>query len=103
MLYEFNGGASCLQLYLNQHNFFLSNADIAPPKDDLVLVAKIALLPEWARDPPPIDAQLDRLLQEIIALVKSEWEVILQVFPNAVYAMQAFVQRIFALTVNLCF
>lgn len=28
VLFEFNGGASCVQLYVNQHEFFMSNMKI---------------------------------------------------------------------------
>lgn len=59
----------------------------------------VAKLPEWSRDPPAIDPILENLLGKIVDVVKSEWEIIVQVFPNSVAAMQSFTQRIFALTV----
>lgn len=36
-LLEFNGGASCIQVYVNQHDFFINNVREAPPADDTVL------------------------------------------------------------------
>lgn len=36
-LLEFNGGASCVQVYVNQHDFFINNVREAPvPVDDVL-------------------------------------------------------------------
>lgn len=36
-LLEFNGGASCVQVYVNQHDFFINNVRTNKPVDDRVL------------------------------------------------------------------
>lgn len=36
-LLEFNGGASCVQVYVNQHDFFINSGQKAkPPQDDVL-------------------------------------------------------------------
>jgi hypothetical protein len=84
-------------LYLNQHRFFLENAELAPEKDEST---ETNLAPEWSHPPLKVDFTLERLLGEVESLVQSEWEVMTQVFPNCIHVMQTFVQRIFALTLH---
>lgn len=36
-LLEFNGGASCVQVYVNQHDFFINSGQKARPPEDAVL------------------------------------------------------------------
>ena len=36
-LLEFNGGASCVQVYVNQHDFFINNVREHKPTDDNLL------------------------------------------------------------------
>jgi len=40
-LLDFNGGASCVQIYVNQHDFFLNKVrDTADHNDDLLYVLR---------------------------------------------------------------
>jgi exocyst complex component 5 len=39
-LLEFNGGASCVQVYVNQHDFFINNVRNNNPVDDQILSVK---------------------------------------------------------------
>ena len=36
-LLEFNGGASCVQVYVNQHDFFINRVNETKQADDTVL------------------------------------------------------------------
>jgi len=36
-LLEFNGGISCVQVYVNQHDFFINSDQKAKPSEDAVL------------------------------------------------------------------
>jgi len=36
-LLEFNGGISCVQVYVNQHDFFINSDQKAKPSEDTVL------------------------------------------------------------------
>ncbi|KAJ3279781.1 Exocyst complex component 5 [Borealophlyctis nickersoniae] len=94
-LLDFNGGASCVQAYVNQHDFFI-NRSMVPDEDPEAGASdtdpeKVFLAP---------DAGLLQLYADIEKTCKEEWEVIFVVFENAVAVMQQFVQRIFAQLVS---
>ncbi len=40
-LLEFNGGASCVQVYVNQHDFFINNVRESKHNDDVLLYVHI--------------------------------------------------------------
>ncbi|KAG0242345.1 Exocyst complex component 5, partial [Actinomortierella wolfii] len=97
-LLEFNGGHSCVQIYVNQHEFFMSHAKISesahlegPDQEKLA-------------DPeapiPPVDAVLVKLYDDIRKTVLDEAEIISMVFPNPAAVFQVFVQRIFGQTIQ---
>ena len=41
-LLEFNGGASCVQVYVNQHDFFISNSREGRVADDTTLYVPVS-------------------------------------------------------------
>ncbi|KAJ3045432.1 Exocyst complex component 5 [Rhizophlyctis rosea] len=90
-LLDFNGGASCVQAYVNQHEFFINRA-----------MAEVELEGgggEADDDNPQHlkpDPSLLSLYDDIRKTCQQEWSVIYQVFPNSASVMQQFVQRIFA-------
>ncbi|KAI8051452.1 exocyst complex component Sec10-like protein [Syncephalis plumigaleata] len=87
ILYEFNGGRSCVQRYLNQRPFFLESVELSPPEE--------AITPELKCDP-----LLDGLFQQLEQQLMPEWENISNIFPNAGEVMQIFVQRAFTLSIQ---
>ncbi|KAH7052614.1 exocyst complex protein [Linnemannia elongata] len=92
-LLEFNGGHSCVQIYVNQHDFFMLHSKVnesapleGPNHEDLTNpVAAI----------PPIDAGLIKLFDDIRTTVDQEAEIISMVFPNPAAVFQVFIQRVF--------
>ncbi|KAG9066673.1 Exocyst complex component 5 [Linnemannia hyalina] len=92
-LLEFNGGHSCVQIYVNQHDFFMLHSKVnesapleGPNHEDLTNpVAAI----------PPIDAGLIKLYDDIRTTVDQEAEIISMVFPNPAAVFQVFIQRVF--------
>ncbi|KAG0312305.1 Exocyst complex component 5 [Linnemannia gamsii] len=92
-LLEFNGGHSCVQIYVNQHDFFMLHSKVSesaplegPNHKDLTNpVAAI----------PPIDAGLIKLYDDIRTTVDQEAEIISMVFPNPAAVFQVFIQRVF--------
>ncbi|KAL4081589.1 exocyst complex component Sec10-like protein [Scleroderma yunnanense] len=95
-LLDFNGGGSCVQVYVNQHDFFInkvrdcidenhkmwtyiSQADSAPPKTEPGLVA---------------------LFGEIRTTMAQESQIVQAVFPNPPLVMQVFLQRVFAQSIQ---
>lgn len=99
VLHTFNGGASCIQIYVNQHDFFIS-------KDRVVETESIGTSAIWRtvydRDamPPRQEPVLDGLFQEIRRTVELEAQIIAAVFPSPLLVMQTFLQRVFAQSVQ---
>ncbi|PWZ02695.1 exocyst complex component Sec10 [Testicularia cyperi] len=99
VLQGFNGGASCVQIYVNQHDFFIS-------KDRVGEAERIELSEIWVdmanpdRPPPRSEPSLTSLLNEIRQTVEIEAQIISAVFPNPLVVMQTFLQRVFAQSVQ---
>ncbi|KAI8805612.1 exocyst complex component Sec10-like protein [Cladochytrium replicatum] len=89
-LYDFNGGSSCVQMFVNQHEFFINS---------LKYSEEIASVERLKANQP--DTQLSSLCQDIAKKTEQEWDVISVVFPNAVSVMQLFLQRVFAQSVQI--
>ncbi|PKI85075.1 Exocyst complex component 5 [Malassezia vespertilionis] len=99
VLQSFNGGVSCIQLYVNQHDFFIS-------KDRVVEAERIGASRVWdqitdpSANPPRTEPSLHALFAEIRDTVELEAQIIAAVFPNALLVMQTFLQRVFAQSVQ---
>jgi len=94
-LLEFNGGSSCIQIYVNQHDFFIS-------RDRIEAVDYVTEAPMWdsLADPnqaaPKTEPQLAALYSDIRDQISQEAQIIEAVFPHPVVVMQVFLQRVFA-------
>ncbi|KAJ7284033.1 exocyst complex protein [Mycena rebaudengoi] len=96
-LLEFNGGASCVQVYVNQHDFFINHVrDTKPVEDTLLWKA----LPDPDAGAPKTEAGLTELFVEIRATVDTEAQIVKAVFPNPPVVMQVFLQRVFAQSIQ---
>ncbi|KIY74226.1 exocyst complex component Sec10 [Cylindrobasidium torrendii FP15055 ss-10] len=97
-LLEFNGGASCVQVYVNQHDFFI-NSGRGPkePTEDVVLWNA---LPDPDTTPPKSEVGLTALFTEIRSTVDTEAQIVKAVFPNPPVVMQVFLQRVFAQSIQ---
>ncbi|KAG0246781.1 Exocyst complex component 5 [Mortierella sp. GBA43] len=97
-LLEFNGGHSCVQIYVNQHDFFMLHPKVTesaplegPAQENLTdPVAPI----------PPVDAGLIKLYDAIRKTVEQEAEIISMVFPNPAAVFQVFIQRVFGQSIQ---
>ncbi|KAF9006545.1 exocyst complex protein [Cyathus striatus] len=96
-LLEFNGGASCVQVYVNQHDFFINNVRDIKPEEDIVLWR---LIPDPDASPPKSELGLTELFAEIRATVDTEAQIVKAVFPNPPMVMQVFLQRVFAQSIQ---
>jgi len=96
-LLEFNGGASCVQVYVNQHDFFINNVREHKPADDNLLWN---LLPDPDANPPKSELGMTELFSEIRATVDTEAQIVKAVFPNPSVVMQVFLQRVFAQSIQ---
>ncbi|KAK0468124.1 exocyst complex protein [Desarmillaria tabescens] len=96
-LLEFNGGSSCVQVYVNQHDFFINNVREAKGADDVILWNT---LPDPDATPPKSEVGLTELFSEIRATVDTEAQIVKAVFPNPPVVMQVFLQRVFAQSIQ---
>ncbi|RIA92225.1 exocyst complex component Sec10-like protein [Glomus cerebriforme] len=94
-LQEFNGCESCIKLYVNQHEFFITKVNLSQA-NEFLSSPSWSDLPNPQVPPPPVDQGLVELYKEIRTTVKQEAEIINAVFPNPINVMQVFLQRIFA-------
>ncbi|KAG6833946.1 hypothetical protein H0H87_007957 [Tephrocybe sp. NHM501043] len=106
-LLEFNGGTSCVQVYVNQHDFFINNVRSNKPVDDHVLRSKLCRnacrwdsLPDPDASPPKSEQGLSELFVEIRSTVETEAQIVKAVFPNPSVVMQVFLQRVFAQSIQ---
>ncbi|GBE80010.1 hypothetical protein SCP_0212120 [Sparassis crispa] len=95
-LLEFNGGASCVQVYVNQHDFFINRVPGSNNVDDQLWQT----LPDPDVSPPATEAGMQELFQEIRDTVGQEAQIVQAVFPNPPFVMQVFLQRVFAQSIQ---
>ncbi|KAF9779455.1 exocyst complex component Sec10 [Thelephora terrestris] len=96
-LQDFNGGASCVQVYVNQHDFFISRVQHrAFDNDDPIWTA----LPDADAPAPKSESGLSDLFAEIRTTVGQEAQIVQAVFPNPALVMQVFLQRVFAQSIQ---
>lgn len=96
-LLDFNGGASCVQVYVNQHDFFINQVHEDPKSEDTTMWQA---LPDPNTSPPRNETSLNDLLAEIRATVGQEAQIVQAVFPNPPFVMQVFLQRVFAQSIQ---
>ncbi|KAG9097375.1 Exocyst complex component 5 [Ceratobasidium sp. 370] len=92
-LLEFNGGSSCVQIYVNQHDFFISKDRPQQPDDASPLWQTLA---DPYASAPKKEPGLSDMFAQIRATVEQEAQIIQAVFPNPPIVMQVFLQRVFA-------
>ncbi|KAJ3348216.1 Exocyst complex component 5 [Entophlyctis luteolus] len=86
ILTELNGGTSCMQTCINQHEFFINQSKI--------LTDDFSSSPNFGDGPISVSPKLQKLLDELKTAFPKEWDVISAVFPNATAVMQNFAQRV---------
>ncbi|KAI0700755.1 exocyst complex component Sec10 [Cytidiella melzeri] len=96
-LLDFNGGASCVQVYVNQHDFFINRVRESDNSNNDALWEQ---LPDPDSSVPAAEAGLSDLFQEIRTTVGQEVQIVQAVFPNPPYVMQVFLQRVFAQSIQ---
>ncbi|WVO14134.1 hypothetical protein L204_101765 [Cryptococcus depauperatus] len=94
-LLNFNGGASCTQLYVNQHDFFIKRQQ--NPSDTSIESSEIwNFIGDPDSPPPKTEPALLALCDSIRETIDQEVQIMKAVFPNSGSVMQGFLQRIFA-------
>ncbi|KIY31040.1 exocyst complex component protein [Cryptococcus gattii E566] len=97
-LQEFNGGASCIQIYVNQHDFFIKDhSQIEKDEQDGVRVDIWTTIGNPDEPPPTTEPGLEALCNSIRSTISQESQIMKAVFyPNSSAVMEGFLQRIFA-------
>ncbi|GAA6029940.1 hypothetical protein JCM8097_009179 [Rhodosporidiobolus ruineniae] len=95
-LQDFNGGQSCIQIYVNQHDFFISKERVQEVAGGLAGGAIWDSLPDPDSAAPKSEPGLSNLYDEIRVTVGQEAQIVTAVFPNPAIVMQVFLQRVFA-------
>ncbi|GJJ10552.1 hypothetical protein Clacol_004779 [Clathrus columnatus] len=98
-LLDFNGGASCVQIYVNQHDFFISGSRV----QELIQVDSGRMwdsISDPEVSPPKREPGIEALFEEIRTTVAQEAEIVQAVFPNPPMVMQVFLQRVFAQSIQ---
>lgn len=99
VLQNFNGGQSCVQIYVNQHDFFISKDRVIQKRE--VEESKLwNTLSDPDALPPKSESSLQALFGEIRSTVEVEAQIISAVFPNPLIVMSTFLHRVFAQSVQ---
>ena len=93
-LYDFNGGASVIGSFVNQHQFFID-------RSQLITEDVVADTETWERladpdsEPPGVESSLQSLVDDVKIVVQEESIIIKRAFPYCEQVMGRFLQRIF--------
>ncbi|KAL4961908.1 exocyst subunit SEC10 [Aspergillus stella-maris] len=94
VLQDFNGGASVVALFVNQHQFFIDRSQL--------VTEEVGGDPEtWDRladpdaEPSGVEPSLQSLIEEVRVVVQEESAIIKRAFPNYEQVLGKFLQRVF--------
>lgn len=94
VLYDFNGGASVVGLFVNQHQFFIDRSQLITEE-----VAGDAETWEHLADPdmepPGVEPSVQSLIDEVKVVVEEESTIIKRAFPYYELVLGRFLQRVF--------
>lgn len=94
VLYDFNGGASVIGAFVNQHQFFIERSqliteDVAGDRETWERIA------DPDSEPPGVEPSLQALIDEVKVVVQEESIIIKRAFPYCEQVLGRFLQRIF--------
>ncbi|OAQ95903.1 hypothetical protein LLEC1_07104 [Akanthomyces lecanii] len=94
VLYDFNGGASVIATFVNQHQFFIDRDQLM---NDEVIADKDIWEPIADPDatPPGVEASLQSLIDEVKIVMQEESFIIKRAFPYYETVLTKFIQRVF--------
>jgi hypothetical protein len=99
VLEDFNGGASVIGLFVNQHQFFLGRGQLLAEEigGDFELWEQLA---DPDAEPPGVETSLQSLVDEVKIVVQEESTTIRRAFPYYELVLGRFLQRIFQQSVQ---
>ncbi|KAI4122322.1 MAG: hypothetical protein LQ338_005882 [Usnochroma carphineum] len=94
VLHDFNGGASVIGAFVNQHQFFIDRSQLITEEvgGDAEIWDRLA---DPDAEPPGVEPSLQSLIDEVRIVVQEESAIIKRAFPYAEQVMVKFLQRIF--------
>ncbi|KAI9832302.1 MAG: Exocyst complex component 5 [Thelocarpon superellum] len=94
VLYDFNGGASVVGLFVNQHQFFIDRSQLITEdvENDGDTWDRLA---DPDSEPPGIEPGLQSLIDEVKVVVQEESSIIRRAFPYYELVLGKFLQRVF--------
>lgn len=94
VLHDFNGGASVVALFVNQHQFFIDRSQLITEEvtTDNETWEKLA---DPDSDPPGVEPSLQSLIDEVRVVMQEESFIIKRAFPYYEVVLVKFIQRIF--------
>ncbi|EEA22299.1 Exocyst complex component 5 [Talaromyces marneffei ATCC 18224] len=94
VLRDFNGGASVIALFVNQHQFFIDRSQLVTEEigGDAETWEKLA---DPDADPPGVEPSLQSLVDDVKVVVQDESTIIRRAFPYYDEVLSRFLQRVF--------
>ena len=94
VLYDFNGGASVIGLFVNQHQFFIDRSQLITDEvgGDAETWEQLA---DPDANPPGVEPSLQSLVDEVKEVVQEESTIIKRAFPFYEQVLGRFLQRVF--------
>ncbi|QKX53933.1 uncharacterized protein TRUGW13939_01013, partial [Talaromyces rugulosus] len=94
VLRDFNGGASVIALFVNQHQFFIDRSQLVTEEvgGDVETWEKLA---DPDAEPPGVEPSLQSLVDDVKVVVQDESAIIRRAFPYYDEVLSRFLQRVF--------
>lgn len=94
VLYDFNGGASVIAVFVNQHQFFIDRDQLM--SDEVTADGEMwEALADPDSDPPGVEPSLQSLIDEVKIVMQEESFIIKRAFPYYETVLIKFIQRVF--------
>lgn len=94
VLHDFNGGASVIAVFVNQHQFFINRDQLIT--DEVTIDSEMwDLLADPDSEPPGVESSLQSLVDEVKLVMLEESFIIKRAFPYYETVLIKFIQRVF--------
>ncbi|KAH8675969.1 exocyst complex component protein [Xylariales sp. PMI_506] len=94
VLHDFNGGASVIAVFVNQHQFFIDRDQLIT--DEVTTDGEVwEQLADPDQDPPGVEPSLQSLIDEVKIVMQEESFIIKRAFPYYEKVLIKFIQRVF--------
>lgn len=102
ILFAYNGGASCIQSFVGQHEFFQSPTSPELIKTKYLTPGYLVHYSDGIVEEEEADPALTSVFDQIVATSEEDWKYLQEVFENPSQVMDALLTRIFHEPVQVC-